>query len=149
MAAHKISIALTQEIYRTPKLGYPSGLRKNFQEFKNTNGKVTIISGLGTSPFEIHKCEFFLTIKIKNHLGSYLITNVYISPTANFEQAMLELNDLLINYPGPQLIAGDWNAASSLWGYSDTNNRGSQLIDIMLKFNLNLLNTLKYKNGNS
>lgn len=41
------------------------------------------------------------------------------------------------------MIAGDWNAASSLWGYSDTNNRGSKLIDIMLKFNLKLLNTYK------
>lgn len=102
MVAFNISIALTQEIYRTPKLGYPSGLRKNFQEFKNTNGKITTISGLGTSPFEIYNSEFFLTIKIQNQLGSYLITNTYIPPSANFEQAMLELNNLLIKYPVPQ-----------------------------------------------
>lgn len=135
MIQENFNVALTQEIYRTPKTKIASGIGKKFQIFSSKSGRVTTISNLGSSPIEIHKSENIISIKIQNPQSSYILTNVYISHKTNLESVTQKIGDIIDSNTFPHVIAGDFNARSTLWVYANQDDRGEKLINFMLKFN--------------
>ena len=66
------------------------------------------------------------------------VCSIYLSPSHTYDAT--ELADLIDQLPPPVLLLGDFNAHSTLWGGRNTDTRGKVIEDIMLKYNLSLLN---------
>lgn len=135
-----VRLALIQDPYCTPKTRKITGFDKKFQIFNNINDKIATVSCLGTAPIEVLNSEHIITVKIENPTEAYYVSNVYIPPSDDFEAALIEIETALNRFPDSHIIAGDWNAASTLWGYPYINRKGQNLTDMMLRQNLDLVN---------
>lgn len=70
-----------------------------------------------------------------------ILINVYLSPRADFQHFLLNLNSVISPLNNPNLIiAGDFNAKNTLWGGNITDDRGEELSEFLLLNNLFLLN---------
>jgi len=70
------------------------------------------------------------------------VCSIYLSPSSKFNSS--DVDNLITQLPPPILLLGDFNAHSSSWGCSKTDNRGKLVEDILLKHNLSLLNDGSY-----
>ena len=66
------------------------------------------------------------------------ICSLYLPPSHNINKN--ELNNLVSQLPSPALLVGDFNAQSSLWGNTTTNQRGRIIEDFLSEQDLCLLN---------
>ena len=71
------------------------------------------------------------------------IAATYYSPNSSLEIFQTDLDDLegsIRQWPGPIIVAGDFNAKSSSWNGSPEDRRGQLLDDMMVSFNLIVIN---------
>lgn len=78
-----------------------------------------------------------ITIEI-NLPSSFIINNIYIPPSQTFSET--DISSLLSQSQNPTIILGDFNAWSPLWGSEKSNERGTQIENIVLTENLVILN---------
>jgi len=67
------------------------------------------------------------------------ICSLYLPPSA--EWSINDIADLLQQIPSPVLLLGDFNAHNPLWGSNKLDSKGKIIEDILLKFNLSVLNS--------
>ncbi|XP_052738128.1 uncharacterized protein LOC128198188 [Bicyclus anynana] len=76
--------------------------------------------------------------------AQFTVYSCYISPNCSFDQFRQDLEELSASVRlqrGKVLVAGDFNAASTIWGSKTTNKRGQHLMDIIADLDLSVANT--------
>ena len=66
------------------------------------------------------------------------ICSIYLPPSSRWDHT--DLLSLLAQLPPPVLLMGDFNAHGSLWGCAATDNKGTEIENLLLNGNLCLLN---------
>ena len=120
-------------------------------ELKNRNkngGGVAIIIKKGIEYKRIEKLEKFslevVVIEVKTNKKNINIISIYNPPEPNsnvnlFKQELFrELDNMK-----PFMLIGDFNCHSTDWYCSDNNTNGNKFSDLILEFNLNVLNNSK------
>jgi exonuclease III len=69
---------------------------------------------------------------------TFTVCSVYLPPSCRCDAT--DLTDLIDQLPPPVLLLGDFNAHNTLWGCRNMDTRGKMLEDIILKYNMSLLN---------
>ena len=67
------------------------------------------------------------------------VCSIYLSPSSKWEHT--DLLSLLTHLPAPVILLGDFNAHGTLWGCNTTDNRGTEIENLLLNGNLCLLNS--------
>ena len=80
-----------------------------------------------------------LVITVKTNSGYITVSNVYISPNQTIEIG--KLKPLFINTQN--VITGDLNAKSNLWGSPVSNHRGVMIESLLEEYDYSVLNTGK------
>ncbi|KFM56507.1 hypothetical protein X975_24483, partial [Stegodyphus mimosarum] len=81
-----------------------------------------------------------ISISITTTTSQLIITSVYITPTEDPTTAITILTQLLQKYRCSHIVSGDFNSQNTVWGYSRTNARGTQLLEFINANNLILHN---------
>jgi ribonuclease HI len=66
------------------------------------------------------------------------VCSVYLPPSSRWDHS--DLLSLLAQLPPPVLLMGDFNAHGTLWGCTNTDNKGVEIEDLLLNGNVCLLN---------
>ena len=84
------------------------------------------------------------TIAVRCHLGGREVSvcSLYLPPGCSFPRG--EVEHLISSLPSPYFILGDFNAHSPFWGCDARCPRGQILEDLLINFNIGLLNTGTY-----
>lgn len=80
----------------------------------------------------------YIAVTIRKGGICFTVITGYIPPRATFDAQRLA--DILWQTPSPHLLTGDFNAHHSLWGSTKNNARGKALFEIMLNYDLVILN---------
>jgi len=70
------------------------------------------------------------------------VCSIYLSPSSKFNSS--DFDNIITQLPPPILLLGDFNAHSSLWGFSKTDIRGKLVEDILLKHNFSVKRWILY-----
>lgn len=122
-----------------PPMGYAAYFN-NLSHNNSSKQGVGVMIRRDIPHFHIDVVSSISTIAIELNLGFKItIISMYIPPCQTFSSA--EILDVLKNFNTPILLLGDFNAWSHLWGSANTNSRGSLLEDVILSYDLAILNT--------
>ena len=109
----------------------------------NSGNMILIRRDINFVPVTLRTTLNAIAIEINKNDKRIRICSIYLSP--NIPIAPLELSEL-INQLSPSsspvsfLILGDFNARSEYWHDSINNTRGNQILDLILQYNLDVLN---------
>lgn len=82
----------------------------------------------------------FVWVKCSN----FTVMSCYLTPnqTAQEYREMIEqIEDTVANLEGKKIVCGDFNAKAAEWGMTQTDSRGSQILEMAARQNLLILNT--------
>lgn len=133
-------ILCIQETFLKPEITYNlKGYSLIRKDGKNGRGGIAtyIRNDVQYSKVEYLEGVDGISVHVHTTYGTIQIVNLYISPSAHFNESFLqELFDLEDIF-----ICGDFNAKSTLWGSPKSDTRGKSLENILQKSNLVVLNT--------
>lgn len=116
-----------------------SVFRKDREHANRLSGGVAIVvkSGFPTRAITLNTSFEAVAVRIIAH-KTLSICSIYIPPHEHI--TVRELEDLTAQLPEPFVLAGDFNAHSTLWGCDKTDQRG-QLVEDFILSNICLLNS--------
>src|SRR5262245_5929157 len=119
----------------TPVLQNYTLLRKDSEQ--ENSGGVAILVRRQTPHTQVNLTTPLQAVAIRVSLGPLVtVCTVYLPPSVTVSTA--DLIDLLQQLPTPLILCGDFNGRSILWGYPDTNARGTLLEKFISDNNLTL-----------
>ncbi|GBM81847.1 Retrovirus-related Pol polyprotein from type-1 retrotransposable element R1 [Araneus ventricosus] len=135
---------MIQEPYS--RRGKVYGLPINWRIISAPQGKTLIAISNKTIGVNIkHLGKHVVAIEISNNNEDFNLVSVYFPPSLSKEAAAKELEEVIIKIGHSKIvIGGDVNVRSSLWSPEGEDHRpqdeGGPLIDLILKYNLLVLN---------
>ncbi|XP_041973403.1 uncharacterized protein LOC121729081 [Aricia agestis] len=134
MAQWSIDLALVSEPYRVlPRADW----------FGDADGLVALVFGPRVTPPSLGSTTKGHGFVVAN-MGALTVVGVYFSPNrplAEFEMFLGRLTLYVGGASGPVLVAGDFNAKSTLWGSPATNARGRVMAEWLASTGLVVVNT--------
>lgn len=99
-----------------------------------------IIGNKQLKPITLYKEIFVVAIQIIWNEEKLNICTMYCPPSKDITEFLYKLDALLVKHSEPWVITADFNAKSKLWDQDDQDPRGSKLLELILRHQLEVLN---------
>lgn len=141
LIGNNIDIAGVNEPYYTKNgiVGFPS-ICDIFAHDDNPRAAIIIHnSRIKVVPLAVNKDDIILSIHWNE--VDFLVYCTYCPPSTPISDKITDLENVLVKYDNHKIIiCGDFNAKSELWGENKMDSRGHELINLILKYNIHILN---------
>lgn len=136
-----IDIILVSESWLTEDISFEFQGFSSYRADRFRGGTAIFIkSSIPHSNFTKSQFEFgescSVSISVENQIIK--ITSIYCSPAATRAQSKLFYSKIL-SYPGPHIVAGDYNCKHFAWNNSSVDSKGQDLFDLLEKSNYSIV----------
>lgn len=142
LIADGVSVAFLQDVAINKTTGRLNGFSVGWSQFLSTadcakredTRNAAIATRLGSEAIALSSGPHHVSVYIKTPNAELTFISVYARPetTIVFETFLRELQGAIDIAEGQILICGDFNARSTQWGYSTTDERGEDLLSLLL-----------------
>lgn len=128
--------------FNTPTLRHFSVISNHLLNPVSSGGTAICISnkkGIGFEELTLESDLDAVAVKLIVLGVKLTICSVYLKPNSNIEISAIQ--SLINELPQPFLLLGDFNSHNEIWGSNHTSSRGRMIENIILSYNLNIMNT--------